>query len=167
MTAEEIKQYLEQLNDELRLMEIKGEVSLYGGAVMCVVFDARPATKDVDAVFRPSSEIRRAIVQVARRNDLPDDWLNDGVKGYLVEHPQRVLFVRSNLTVFVPEADYLLAMKAISARVDTYDKEDVKTLAENLGLRTADEIFEIVEKYYPHQQIKPATQFFIEEMFGG
>jgi hypothetical protein len=43
----------------------------------------------------------------------------------------------------------------------------VKTLAENLGLRTAAEILEIVEKYYPHQQIKPATQFFIEEMFGG
>jgi len=34
MTAQEITQYLTELNEELRLMEIKGEVSLYDGAVM-------------------------------------------------------------------------------------------------------------------------------------
>ena len=37
MTSEEITKYLTELNDELRLMDIKGEVSLYGGAVMCLV----------------------------------------------------------------------------------------------------------------------------------
>src|SRR5687768_13025696 len=114
MTAEEITRYLTELNDELRLMKIKGEVSLYGGAVMCLVYDARPATKDVDAVFRPAAELRKAIGIVAKRNGLPDDWLNEGVKGYLVEHPQRILFDLSDLKVFVPEPDYLLAMKAIS-----------------------------------------------------
>jgi hypothetical protein len=146
-------------------MDIKGEVSLYGGAVMCVVYEARPATKDVDAVFRPSSEIRAAIKIIAERHSLPADWLNDGVKGYLVEHPQRVLFDLSNLKVFVPEPDYLLAMKAIAARGDTYDKEDVMKLIEVLGLRAPSEVFKIVEKYYPKNQLKPATQYFIEELF--
>jgi len=47
MTAEEIKQYLRELNDELALQNVKGEICLYGGAVMCLVFKARPATKDV------------------------------------------------------------------------------------------------------------------------
>ena len=27
------------------------------------------------------------------------------------------------------------------------------------------EVFSILEKYYPRRQIKPATQFFIEELF--
>ncbi len=67
MTAEEITKYLNELNDELRLMDIKGEVSLYGGAVMCLVYDARPATKDVDAIFKPTSEFRTAIKRVAER----------------------------------------------------------------------------------------------------
>lgn len=165
MTAEEITKYLTELNEELHLMNIKGEVSLYGGAVMCLVFDARPATKDVDAIFRPASEMRQAIQRVAERNNLPPDWLNDGVKGYLVDHPQRILFDLSYLKVFVPEPDYLLAMKAISARVDTFDQSDVKTLIKTLKLRKSDEVFAVIEKYYPRQQIKPATQYFIEELF--
>ena len=165
MTAEEITKYLTELNDELRLMDIKGEVSLYDGAVMCLVYDARPATKDVDAVFRPSSEMRTAIKRVAERNGLDESWLNDGVKGYLVVHEQRVLFDFTNLKIFVPEPDYLLAMKAISARSETFDPNDVKTLIGFLGLSSSDQVFKIVEKYYPLNQIKPATRYFIEEIF--
>ena len=166
MTAEEIRLYLSELNEELRLMDIKGEVSLYGGAVMCLVYEARPATKDVDAVFRPTSEMRVAIAQVADRNDLDEDWLNDGVKGYIVKHPQRIYIDLSNLKIFVPEPDYLLAMKALSARPETVDQDDVRTLIQLLGIKNADEVFSILEKYYPRQQIKPATQYFIRELLG-
>ena len=165
MTADEIRRYLTELSDELRQMDIKGEVSIYGGAVMCLVYAARPATKDVDAVFRPTSEIRHAVELIAKRHDLPSDWLNDGVKGYLVEHQQRILLDLSNLKVFVPEPDYLLAMKTLSARADTFDKTDVKLLIDQLKLHSPEEVFSIVEKYYPRHQIKPATQYFIEELF--
>ena len=165
MTADEIKQLITELNDELRQMDIKGEVSLFGGAVMCLVYDARPATKDVDAIFKPTSEIRKAIKEIAIRHGLDEDWMNDAVKGYWAEHQERILFDLSHLKVFVPEPDYLLAMKAIAARGGTYDREDVSTLIEMLGLRSAAEVFDIVEKYYPRNQIKPGTQYFIEELF--
>ena len=66
MTSEEITQYLSELNDELRLMDIKGEVSLYGGAGL--VYDARPATKDVDAIFKPTSEIRNFVRRTQHYN---------------------------------------------------------------------------------------------------
>jgi hypothetical protein len=166
MTADEITKYLTELNDELRLENIKGEITIYGGAVMCLVYDARPATKDVDAIFKPSNEIRLLIERIAERNGLPPDWLNDGLKGYLVSHPQRILLELSNLKVFVPEPDYMLAMKAMSARADTYDQTDVRILIDVLGLKAPAEVFAILEKYYPRQQIKPATQYFIEELFG-
>jgi hypothetical protein len=162
----EIRRCLEELNDELCAVNVKGEVCLYGGAVMCLAYDARPATKDVDAVFRPTREIREAAERVARAHDLRGDWLNDAVKGFVVPHPQRVLFDFSNLKVYVPEPDYLLAMKALAARVDTADAADVRLLIERLGLRGPEEAFAILEKYYPCQQIKPATQYFIEELFG-
>jgi hypothetical protein len=166
VTREEIKKYLGELNEELRLNDVKGELCLYGGAVMALVYDARPVTKDVDAIFKPATQIRDAATKVANANHLRDDWLNDAVKGFLVPHQQRILFDLSNLKVFVPEADYLLAMKAISARSNTLDAADVRFLIDLLQMKSAEAVLDIVEKYYPRQQIKPATQFFIEELFG-
>jgi len=165
MTDGEITKYLSELNDELSSANIKGEITIYGGAVMCLVYDARPATKDVDAIFKPASEIRTLIAKIAERHGLPTDWLNDGLKGYLVSHPRRILFDLSDLKVFVPEPDYMLAMKALSARADTYDQTDVRILIKVLGLKAPAEVFAILEKYYPQHQIKPATQYFIEELF--
>ncbi|PYS84559.1 MAG: hypothetical protein DMF67_04150, partial [Acidobacteria bacterium] len=97
---------------------------------------------------------------------LRKNWLNDAVKGYVVPHPQRVLFDFSNLKVYVPEPDYMLAMKTLAARVDESDRGDVELLIKILGLKSTGEVFDILEKYYPRQQIKPATQFFVEELFG-
>lgn len=165
MTTQEIETYLAALNDELARIGIKGEICLYGGAVMCLVYQARPSTKDVDAVFAPTSQMRAAAERVAQAHGLRPDWLNDAVKGFVVEHSRCVLFDFPALKVYVPEPDYLLAMKTLAARVESSDKEDVLTLIETLGLKTAEEVFAILEKYYPRQQIKPATQFFVEEMF--
>jgi hypothetical protein len=139
-------------------MNIKGEVCLYGGAVMCLVYDARPATKDVDAVFKPTSEIRQAISRVAERNSLPKHWLNDGVKGFLVPHRQSIFLDLPHLKVYVPEPDYLLAMKAISARAESYDPEDVKLLIHLLGHRKPDQVFEIIKKYLDKKKKRPRNR---------
>ena len=166
MTKEEIKQHLGELNEELRSMDVKGEICLYGGAVMALAYDARPDTKDVDAIFEPPQKIRDAAARVARAHDLKPDWLNDAVKGFLVPHKRRMLLDLSNLRVFVPEPDYLLAMKAISARHDTMDAADLRLLVDLLQIKSVEDVLRIVEEYYPREQIKPATQFFIEELFG-
>lgn len=165
MDREYIVFCLERLNDELKAIHIKGEICLYGGAVMCLVYEARPSTKDVDAIFRPTQEFREAIKRVALAENLRDDWLNDAVKGFVVPHPQRIWLTFSHLTVYIPEADYLLAMKTLAARVDSTDRKDVEFLIKFLRLKMPNEVFTIVEKYYPRQQINPATQYFIEELF--
>ena len=142
-----------------------GEVCLYGGAVMCLVYQARPSTKDVDAIFHPTSEFRQAAARVAERHDLRPDWVNDAVKGFVVEHRQSIFLDLPNLKVYVPEPDYLLAMKVLAARVEGTDADDVRFLINLLGIIDAEDVFAILEKYYPRQQIRPATQFFIEELF--
>lgn len=165
MTKEEIQTYLLELNDGLKEKNLKGEICLYGGAAMCLVYDARPATKDIDAVFQPTAELREIASQIAKKHDLPSDWLNDAVKGFLVPHSQEVFLELDHLCVFVPSPDYLLATKVLAARLDTSDKNDAKKLISALNLKSPKEAFELVEKYYPRNQIKPATQFFIEEIF--
>lgn len=132
---------------------------------MCLAYDARPSTKDVDAVFFPSNAIREAAKIVAKKFDLPHDWLNDGVNGFLVEHPKKVFLNYSNLAILISEPEYLLAMKALASRVDGTDKQDIAFLIRNMKLTSASEVFRIVETYYPKRMIKPATQFFLEELF--
>lgn len=162
----DITNALNQLNNALAQKNTKGEVCLYGGAVMCLVYDARPSTKDIDAIFRPAKELRELIRQVGADLKIGGNWLNDGVKGFVVDHPRHVLFEKSHLQVMVPEPDYLLAMKVLAARADTSDADDVRFLIKKLGLTKPAQVFAILEQYYPQHRIRPATQFFVEEIFG-
>jgi hypothetical protein len=73
----------ELLDDELGRMGIDADLFIVGGAAMAVAYDARWATTDVDAVFVPSKEVRIAASRVAQERGLEEDWLNDGVKGFL------------------------------------------------------------------------------------
>ncbi len=73
MTKGQIKKYLKMLNDKLADTGIKGEICLYGGAAMCLAFNARQATKDVDAVFEPADKVRQAALILAKERGLKED----------------------------------------------------------------------------------------------
>lgn len=167
MNKNQIIKAFEALNSKLSEMGIKGEIGVVGGAAMVLAFNARAATKDVDAIFEPSSKIRSAAKSVAEKLDLPEDWINDAVKGYLPGTPKKrsVLLSLDHLTVWVPETEYLFAMKSISARFDSSDGADIKTLVKELELKSVDRALQIVEQYYPKKQIPPKTRFFLEELF--
>ena len=165
MLKDDILRYLHALNEKLQHQNVKGEICLYGGAVMCLVYDARPSTKDVDAIFQPTEIIREAAKEIANEYELVDDWLNDGVKGFLVDHPRKVFLNLSHLVVMVADSEYMLAMKSLSARIDGTDSKDIEFLISKLKIKTVEEVFNIIDKYYPRRIIKPATQFFLEEVF--
>jgi len=165
MTAEEIEQYLREVNDELALQHVNGEICLYGGAVMCLVYKARPATKDIDAIFEPVKYIRSAIRKITERHDLPLDWLNYAVKMFVVKHEKEIFLDLPNLKVFVPAPEYLLAMKILAARAESFDLDDIKFLLDKLKVQTVEDALRTVENYYPHKIIKPETRFLLEELF--
>jgi hypothetical protein len=165
VTGDEIKRYLTELNDELSSMDVKGEICLYGGAVMALAYDARPDTEDVDAIFEPVRQIRKAARIVAERHGLEIGWLNNAVEMFLVEHPKRILLDLPNLKIYVPSADYMLAMKTLSARANTMDRDDLVVLIRDLHLKQPDDVLEIVKNYYPHKEIKPETKILIRELF--
>ena len=133
---------------------------------MCLVYNARKMTKDVDAIFKPASTIRRLAEKIAEEESLPKDWLNDSVKGFLQPHFERkeVLSLPC-LKIWTPNTEYLLAMKCLSARWDSYDRDDVIFLIKRLGYQQASDVFHVIESYYPQKRIPPKTQFFIEEIF--
>ncbi len=59
LDAQMIRTLFESLNEELHSMGVIGEVG--GGAVMCLVFNARDSTKDVDGIFEPTEKSAKPV----------------------------------------------------------------------------------------------------------
>jgi hypothetical protein len=166
LTKEQILQAFEALDQDLAQHQIRGEVCLVGGAVMTLVYDARPATKDVDAWFAPTRELRDAAARVSRQLNLPLDWLNDAAKGFLSEQASFVSWRSlSNLEIRVADARTMLAMKCLAARTDQ-DAADIRVLAAELGLISASAIMDTVASFYDPARLHVRTQLLLEEMFG-
>jgi hypothetical protein len=167
LDAPTIRRLFEALNAELRANGVIGEVGICGGAVMCLVFKARASTKDVDAIFEPTAAIRTAAAKVADALGVPSNWLNDAAKGFFLSQPPVVdVMNMSNLRVWAPSPEYMLAMKCISARFDTHDADDVAYLVKHLGLKEPESVYEVIEAYYPKRMVPAKTQFLIEELLG-
>ncbi len=153
------------LNEELANRDVKGQIFLVGGAVMCLVHLARPSTKDVDGWFTEPQVLRAAARKIAGDLNLPEDWLNDAAKGFL---PQNAEFEEwcqwSNLEVLVANPRTLLAMKCLAAR-GPVDQEDIRTLARVLQLRTPAQVFEVVVHFFPAASLPMRAQLMVEELF--
>lgn len=173
MSREEILAALAALDRELAGRGVVGELCLFGGAVMVLAFSARLATKDVDAVFQPTEVIRELITRVASAANLPADWLNDGVKGFLSARHEVTasgLPQFQHLRLTMPTAEYLLAMKCMASRLgsapgEADDTADIIFLIRHLGLRSADAVMEIVAAYYPPNQVPVKAKFLVESLF--
>jgi hypothetical protein len=156
-----------ELSNVLRQRNIEARVFVVGGAAMVLAYGQRRMTRDVDAIFEPKAAIYAAAREVAQLKDLPDDWLNDAAKGFApgADPDQRVVFRAENLEVDVASPEYLLVMKLLASRADQ-DVEDIQLLYSLLGFTTAKEGMDLIERYYPRQEILPRVQFLLEELFG-
>ncbi len=167
LTRERILGLFAELNGELCQAGIRGDIFIVGGAAMIVAYNARPATRDVDGIWHPSTEVRAAAARVATRHeDLEPDWLNDGVKGFLPgDDPGHSTVVYDNdcLTVSAPSPEYLLATKLLASRVSR-DEEDILRLYDLCGFSSVNEGLDLLERYYPGRPIEAKVGFFLEEL---
>lgn len=167
LSQDDIERLLELLERELASVDVEGEVYLVGGAVMCLALDARPATRDVDAFFRPTREVREAAARVAAAEGVPDNWLNDAVKGFLSPRGDFDPYMeRPHLRVFVARPEYLLAMKCASMRLgeEFHDLEDVRFLLRYLNISAVDEALAVVGRYFDEDRLLPKTRLALEEI---
>lgn len=167
MTQKDILQLLKMLNEEMKSLSTKGELYLVGGAVMCLVFNARPSTKDIDAYFEPANKLKEAARRVALKSGVSEDWLNDAVKGYLslkgLFEPYLEL---SHLAVFTARADYLLSMKCLAMRIgeEFHDLEDIQYLLRNLNIESYPKALEVIQGFYPLEKFPQKTLYALEEI---
>lgn len=167
LTGDDIRRLFELLNEELGRSGVRGELYLVGGAVMCLVFDARPSTRDVDALFRPTSELREAAARVALQADVRSDWLNDGVKGFLSPKGEFDPYLDlPHLAVFTAQPEYLLALKCAAMRIGEgfRDEADVRFLLRALNIERYEDAVAIVLRYFDEKRIPQKTWYALEEL---
>jgi hypothetical protein len=150
------------------------EVSLYGGAVFTLVYASRETTKDVDAIVRPGGTAKRLALRVAAELSLPEDWLNDDVKQFLGEKEAKrqltTVDFGPGLSVSVPTATYLLAMKLRACRppLPGYegDYADIRFLIREMGLNSLQDAEDIHGKFFPHDSLSLEAREVVRESLG-
>ncbi len=156
---------LQRLDAELGARGVRAELFLVGGAVMCLAHQARPSTRDIDGWFTEPQVVRAAVAAVATELGLDSDWLNDAAKGFVPVGASFELWQAfEHLSVSVADPRTLLAMKAAAARSEL-DREDIRFLAQLLGLTNSAAVLAVVTRYFPADRLPVRTRLMLEEMF--
>jgi hypothetical protein len=144
------------------------DIAVFGGSALLLASNFRFSTEDVDIAELSEpwpAWLTEVAARIARNNGWLENWLNDAVSTFLsaVVQPDRDLVFwgtfprgadKTGLTVFVPTARYLLALKLKALRVAKFDKgsedlADVAGLLRVLDIKTADEAVGILLEYFP------------------
>jgi hypothetical protein len=145
------------------------DIAVFGGSALMLASNFRFSTEDVDIaeIARPwPAWLSEVVARIAARNGWLEYWLNDAVTSFLsrVAQPERDLVIwgtfprkadKTGLTVFLPTARYLLALKLKALRVAKYEKgttdiADVTNLLRVLDIKEADAATAILAEYFPN-----------------
>jgi hypothetical protein len=167
LTQADLRRLFELLNKELGRSGTQGELFLVGGAVMCLAYATRPSTQDVDALFRPPTQVREAAARVAIQAKVKADWLNDAVKGFMSPRGDFAAFLElDHLRIMMAQPEYLLAMKCLAMRIgaEFHDEDDIRYLLRLLEVRNYEKAVTIITKYYPLERFPQKTLYALAEL---
>lgn len=133
-TTDNLDQYMKALAKAYRKLGGKttpAEIILIGGAAVLADYGFREVTYDIDAIISASSAMEDAIRSVTDELNLPNGWLNEDFRKTASYTPKLVQYSRyyktfyGVVTVRTVTAEYLVAMKMVSARQYKNDLSDI------------------------------------------
>jgi predicted nucleotidyltransferase len=161
-----IQDLFRMLGERLLSRGVVGEFYVVGGAAMALAYDARRATRDIDAVFMPHGIVLEEAQRLAEELGLPRSWLNDRASVFMAPGGDRQApqsFDHPGLRVLTASPDHLLAMKAIAAR--RRDTQDLRLLVTMLGLHTADEVVALCHRIFPDEALSERSRLVLADIF--
>lgn len=179
-TQEQLTEALKELGAIVRDAGKVIDIAIYGGSCLMLASNFRVATADVDAVaLADQGFIDSAARIVSERHGWAADWLNDGVRTYLsprAESPEHHELFRGypdeakpGVRVFVPTAEYLLAMKLMAMRIDSAsgqkDLADILNLLDVLGVESKDDIIAFAAAFYPEARISARLRLAVDQLW--
>lgn len=157
------------------------QIAVYGGSALMLASNFRFATEDVDVsqLQQPWPEwLREVVERLAFTNRWPSDWFNDGVAFHLSPLADRAddhlefgtfpggIEGGTGLVVYVPSAQYLLALKLKAIRVNDplrgdQERLDILNLMRVVGIRTAEEAVSLLARFFPNSGASAEKQRFL------
>jgi predicted nucleotidyltransferase len=162
-----IENALGRLGDRLAKRGVIADVYIFGGAAMALAYDARRATRDIDAVFHPHGVVQEEARAVAEELGLPTWWLNEQASVYVAPGGDAAaarVFDHPGLRVSAASPEHLLAMKVLAAR--RRDADDIRFLVRHLHLSTADEVLALCGEIFPDEDPPTRARLVLEDVFG-
>lgn len=168
MDRDKLMEIFEYLNERLRENQLQLEITVYGGSIMTMVYDNRPATKDIDCVFSETNyKLLDNILNLTKSAfDLSEGWINEEIKEPLkaILKEDKVTYkIYSNLKILKPKAEQLLAMKVLAARPEpAKDFLDAYILCKDLNIETKKRLLEVISAYVPRTILGERQMNFIK-----
>jgi hypothetical protein len=162
-----IEDAFRRLGDRLARRGVVADLYVFGGAAMALAYDARRATRDIDAVFQPHGIVLDEARAVADELGLPRWWLNEQASAYVAPGGNATaprVFDHPGLRVSAASPEHLLAMKVLAAR--RRDAEDIRFLVERLHLTGPDEVLALCAEIFPEEEVPARARLVLDDVFG-
>jgi hypothetical protein len=163
----EMERAFTALGERLQRRGVVADVFVVGGAAMALAYDATRVTRDIDATFVPHGVVVEEARRVAEDLGLPYWWLNEQASIYISgknDPGKRRVFDHPGLRVSAASPAHVFAMKALAAR--TRDVDDLRVLADIIGVDSADEALQICTDFYPDEPVPERSAAVLRELFG-
>lgn len=152
LTVDDIRSLLTELGRRLQAAGVEATMYVVGGAAIAIELDVRRVTRDVDAIFHPTTSVRTEAEAMAAAHGLPPTWLNSSVRPWVPGgDDEAVPFSVPGLSVALASPRHLLAMKMAAFRPS--DKSDLVLLFQALGVTTADEAADLSIEVYGEDSV--------------
>ncbi len=155
MDKNKLLEIFEYLNKQLKENHLELEITIYGGSIMTMVYDNRPASKDIDCVFSETNfKLLDNILDLTKFTfNLSDGWINEEIKEplkFILKEDKETYKNYSNLKILKPIPEQLLAMKILAARPEpAKDFLDAYILCKDLNIEDKNKLFKSISTYIP------------------
>ncbi|MBB5825234.1 DUF6036 family nucleotidyltransferase [Micromonospora carbonacea] len=161
-----IEDAFRRLGERLARRGVVADLYIFGGAAMALAYDARRATRDIDAVFHPHGVVLDEARAVADELGLPHWWLNEQASAYVAPGGDAAaprVFDHPGLRVAAASAEHLLAMKVLAAR--RRDADDIRFLVDHLRLTRAEEVLDLCAEIFPEEEVPGRARLVLDDVF--
>jgi hypothetical protein len=153
-------------------------IAVYGGSALMLASNFRFSSEDVDIapLEKKPAWLDAVIAEIGKRHGWDADWMNDAVGFFLSasagsdDHVFYGTFPRNSgsigLKVFVPSAEYMLALKLKALRLTGSDKatneqRDIQALMRVCDIKSPEDALNLLARYFPISAAAPEKLMFL------